>query len=34
MTNLKARITVAWLFVGIPLSYGVIQSIRKASALF
>ena len=34
MTTLSVRIAAAWLVVGIPLAYGVVESIRKASALF
>jgi len=31
---MTARITVAWALVGIPLAYGVIETIRKAANLF
>jgi len=29
-----ARIAVAWALVGIPLVYGVVETVRKASSLF
>jgi hypothetical protein len=29
-----ARITVAWALVGIPLVYGVVETVRKAATLF
>jgi hypothetical protein len=29
-----ARIVVAWSLVGIPLAYGVVETVRKASSLF
>lgn len=32
--NSKAMVTVSWLLVGIPLAYGVFQTISRASALF
>ena len=28
------RIAVSWLLVGVPLAYGVFQTVSKASALF
>ncbi len=31
---MTARITMAWALVGIPLAYGVFETVRKASALF
>ncbi|WP_425464712.1 MFS transporter small subunit [Nocardioides dongxiaopingii] len=31
---MRARIAVAWALVGIPLAYGVVETIRKASSLF
>ncbi len=31
---MTARITVAWALVGIPLAYGLVESIRKAATLF
>lgn len=30
----KAQLTVVWALVGIPLLYGVFQTMTKASALF
>lgn len=32
--NSKAMVAVSWLLVGIPLAYGVFQTISRASALF
>ena len=32
--NSKAMVAVSWLLVGIPLVYGVFQTISRASALF
>jgi hypothetical protein len=29
-----ARLTLAWLAVGIPLLWGVVETLRKAMALF
>jgi len=29
-----ARITTAWAVVGIPLVYGLVETINKASSLF
>ncbi len=34
MTGLKARLTFAWLFVGVPLAYGVTMTVKKALPLF
>jgi hypothetical protein len=31
---MTARITLAWALVGIPLAYGVVETVRKAVALF
>lgn len=31
---MTARIAVAWALVGLPLAYGVVETIRKAVALF
>jgi len=31
---MTARITVAWALVGIPLAYGVVETMRKAVTLF
>jgi hypothetical protein len=31
---MTARIAVAWALVGVPLAYGLFETIRKASALF
>ena len=30
----KAKLVGAWLFVGIPLAYGVIMTVKKALPLF
>ena len=32
--SLKAKLIGAWLFVGIPLAYGIVQTVRRAAALF
>lgn len=32
--NSKVMVAVSWLLVGIPLAYGVFQTISRASALF
>lgn len=32
--SLKAKLVGAWLFVGIPLTYGIVQTVRRAAALF
>lgn len=34
MNALAPRLVVAWALVGIPLAYGLVETIRKASALF
>lgn len=31
---MTARITAAWVLVGIPLAYGLVETIRKAATLF
>jgi hypothetical protein len=31
---MSARIAVAWALVGVPLVYGVVETIRKAATLF
>ncbi|SDJ83610.1 hypothetical protein SAMN05428985_101669 [Nocardioides sp. YR527] len=31
---MKARIAGAWALVGIPLAYGVIETLRRAAQLF
>ncbi len=31
---MTARITMAWALVGIPLAYGVVETLRKAATLF
>lgn len=31
---MTARITVAWALVGIPLAYGLYETIRKVATLF
>ncbi|WP_423720916.1 MFS transporter small subunit [Arthrobacter caoxuetaonis] len=30
----KVQLTISWLLVGIPLAYGVFQTLTKAAALF
>ena len=32
--SIKARIAMAWTFVGVPLAYGVFKTVQKAAALF
>ena len=32
--SIKARIAMAWTFVGVPLAYGVYKTVQKAAALF
>jgi hypothetical protein len=34
MTGLKGRLALAWAFVGIPLAYGVVMTVKKALPLF
>ena len=34
MSGLKARLIAAWAFVGIPLAYGVVMTVKKALPLF
>lgn len=31
---MKAKLTISWLLVGIPLAYGVYQTLLKAANLF
>ena len=31
---MTARITVAWAVVGIPLAYGIVETLRRAQTLF
>jgi hypothetical protein len=31
---MTARIAMAWALVGIPLAYGVVETLRKAATLF
>ena len=31
---MKARIAIAWIVVGIPLTWGVLETVRKSLALF
>ncbi len=28
------RIVAAWMLVGVPLAYGVVETVRRAAALF
>ena len=32
--SMTGRVVAAWTFVGIPLVYGVYETVKKASALF
>ncbi|MDQ3611764.1 MAG: hypothetical protein M4D85_09225 [Actinomycetota bacterium] len=34
MKGMGARLAFAWAFVGIPLTYGVYETAKKAAALF
>ena len=34
MRGLKARLVGAWVFVGVPLAYGVVMTVKKALPLF
>ena len=34
MKGLKGRLVGAWLFVGVPLAYGVVMTVKKALPLF
>ena len=31
---MTARLAVAWALVGVPIAYGLVETIRKASSLF
>ena len=31
---MTARIVVAWALVGVPLAYGLVETLRKAADLF
>jgi hypothetical protein len=31
---MSARVAVAWAVVGIPLVYGIVETLNKASSLF
>ncbi len=31
---MSARVVTAWALVGVPLAYGLVETLRKASALF
>jgi hypothetical protein len=31
---MTARIVVAWTLVGVPLAYGLVETLRKAANLF
>lgn len=31
---MSARLVTAWALVGVPIAYGLVETIRKASALF
>ncbi len=32
--SIAVKIALAWSFVGIPLAYGIYETVKKASALF
>ena len=32
--SVTARLAMAWTFVGVPLAYGIFQTVKRASALF
>ena len=32
--SIKGKVAFAWTFVGIPLAYGVYETVKKAAALF
>jgi hypothetical protein len=32
--SMKLKVALAWCFVGIPLAWGVLQTIANATALF
>lgn len=34
MTGLKGRLVFAWAFVGVPLAYGIVMTVKKALPLF
>jgi hypothetical protein len=34
MRGLKGRLVGAWLFVGVPLAYGIVMTVKKALPLF
>jgi hypothetical protein len=34
MSKTGIRIAVSWLLVGVPLAYGVFQTLSRAAALF
>lgn len=31
---MSSRLLAAWALVGVPLAYGLVETLRKASALF
>ncbi len=31
---MSARLAVAWALVGVPIAYGLVETIRKATSLF
>lgn len=33
-SGLALKLVGAWTFVGIPLAYGIIQTVKRAAALF
>lgn len=34
MAGLKGRLIGAWAFVGVPLAYGIVMTVKKALPLF
>jgi len=34
IASMKLKVALAWCFVGIPLAWGVLQTIANATALF
>ncbi len=34
MSGLRTRLALAWTFVGVPLAYGVVMTVKKALPLF
>ena len=34
MSGVKGRLVFAWTFVGVPLAYGIVMTVKKALPLF